>query len=149
MSSANIPTSNFQEVDSVSATLKASQHFGFPVVLKADGLAGGKGVFICHNKETLKEKAENLFEKNLLGSAGKKALVEQFQTGWEMSVFALITNPRVGGDKGCGTVLPKGHNRRTDPQTVTHFAGPLVGGDKGCGNWFYRKDTIEEQTHKL
>ena len=133
MSSANIPTSNFQEVDSVSATLKASQHFGFPVVLKADGLAGGKGVFICHNKETLKEKAENLFEKNLLGSAGKKALVEQFQTGWEMSVFALITNPRVGGDKGCGTVLPKGHNRRTDPQTVTHFAGPRVGGDKGCG----------------
>ena len=40
---------------------------------------------------------------------------------------------RVGGDKGCGTVLPKSYDQRTGPQTVTRFAGQRVGGDKGCG----------------
>ena len=45
---------------------------------------------------------------------------------------------RVGGDKGCGWILPKGHDQRTDPQTVTRLAGPRVGGDKGCG-WILPK----------
>ena len=89
MSSAHIPTSDFKEVDSVSSALKASRYFDFPLVLKADGLAGGKGVFICPNPETLKEKAESLFEKKVFGTAGEKALIEPFQKGWEMSVFIL------------------------------------------------------------
>ena len=45
---------------------------------------------------------------------------------------------RVGGDKGCGWILPKGHDRRTGPQTVTRLAGRRVGGDKGCG-WILPK----------
>ena len=97
MLSAGIPTSEFEEVNSVKTALKASTNFGFPLVLKADGLAGGKGVFMCPNKESLKQKAKSLFEEKTFGSAGERALVEKFQTGWELSLFILIT-PRVGGE---------------------------------------------------
>ena len=97
MLSAGIPTSEFEEVNSVKTALKASTNFGFPLVLKADGLAGGKGVFICPNKESLKQKAKSLFEEKTFGPAGERALVEKFQTGWELSLFILITR-RVGGE---------------------------------------------------
>jgi phosphoribosylamine--glycine ligase len=89
MSSMNIPTSEFQEVSSVEDVLTASPQFGFPVVLKADGLAAGKGVFICHNKKELEESAQLLFEKKIFGQAGEKALLEVFQKGEELSVFVL------------------------------------------------------------
>ncbi len=89
MSSVDIPTSGFKEVHSVESVLNASPRFGFPVVLKADGLAAGKGVFICHNKKELEESAKLLFEKKIFGSAGEKALLEVFQKGEELSVFVL------------------------------------------------------------
>ena len=89
MSSMKIPTSNFEEVNSVENVLNASTQFGFPAVLKADGLAAGKGVFICHNKKELEESAQLLFEQKIFGPAGEKALLEVFQKGEELSVFVL------------------------------------------------------------
>ena len=89
MASFGVPTSEFKEVDSVEKTLAASGQFGFPVVLKVDGLAAGKGVFICHNREELKKSAELIFEKQIFGSAGEKAFLETFQRGEELSVFVL------------------------------------------------------------
>ncbi len=86
-----IPTAEFKEVTSVQQAQKIQ--WDFPLVLKADGLAGGKGVFICHNKEDLQQKAHNLFEKKVFGPAGEKALIEPFQKGWEMSVFVLLSHP--------------------------------------------------------
>ena len=89
MREAGVPTAEFEEVDNVEETLKASAHFPFPVVLKADGLAAGKGVFICYNKEELKKSAELIFEKKIFGSAGEKAFLEVFQKGEELSLFVL------------------------------------------------------------
>lgn len=89
MSSMNIPTSHFKDVNSVESVLTASTQFGFPVVLKVDGLAAGKGVFICHNKKELKETAFLLFEEKIFGLASEKALLEVFQKGEELSVFVL------------------------------------------------------------
>lgn len=91
MKKYSIPTAAYHVVQSVQQTLTAAQSFSPPYVLKADGLAGGKGVFICSNKNALQQKAEALFEQNLLGVAGQKALLEEFQPGREISVFA-ITN---------------------------------------------------------
>ena len=91
MTKYSIPTASYKVVQSVKQTLAAAQAFNPPYVLKADGLAGGKGVFICFNKNTLKQKAKALFEQNFLGAAGQKALLEEFQPGREISVFA-ITN---------------------------------------------------------
>ena len=99
MLSAGIPTSEFKEVRYVREALTFSPHFDFPVVLKADGLAGGKGVFICKNQKELEDSAHLLFEKKIFGTAGNKALLEVFQKGEELSVFVL-TN---GGEY---TLLP-------------------------------------------
>ena len=91
MKEQGIPTASYHVVSSVSETLQASENFFPPFVLKADGLAGGKGVFLCKSRKELEEKSEFLFTKKALGPAGEKALLEDFQSGWEISVF-VITN---------------------------------------------------------
>ena len=89
MKEQKIPTASYHVVSSVSETLQASENFFPPYVLKADGLAGGKGVFICYNRSELEEKSQFLFDKKALGSAGEKALLEDFQKGTEISVFVI------------------------------------------------------------
>ncbi len=89
MFSSGIPTSEFKEVNSLEEILICCPHFGWPVVLKADGLAGGKGVFICKNQKELEESAHLLFKKKIFGVAGEKALLEVFQRGEELSLFVL------------------------------------------------------------
>ena len=91
MKEAGVPTAPFQKVSSLVDVLKAVENFSPPYVLKADGLAGGKGVFICPTKKELEERARRLFEENIFGCAGKIALLEEFQEGVEVSVF-LLTN---------------------------------------------------------
>lgn len=88
---ANVPTSAYEIVDNVAATLRAAQKFTPPYVLKADGLAAGKGVFVCATLPELKTAAEDLFEKKILGVAGRSALLEQFQEGYELS-YLILTN---------------------------------------------------------
>lgn len=90
MQSLNIPTAPYCIVSSVSETLQMCEKFAPPYVLKADGLAGGKGVFICRNKKELEEKAGLIFEKKLFANSGNKALLENFQKGREISIFLLI-----------------------------------------------------------
>ena len=91
MKNQQIPTASYHIVSSVAEVLQASENFFPPFVLKADGLAGGKGVFICGNRAELEEKSRFLFEKKALGRAGEKAVLEDFQSGREISVF-VITN---------------------------------------------------------
>ena len=84
-----IPTASWRELTSVGETLQACESFCPPFVLKADGLAGGKGVFLCKDRQELEEKARLLFEKKAFGPAGCQALLEDFQKGCEMSVFVI------------------------------------------------------------
>ena len=89
MTKADIPTARYFVVQSVEETLEQAENFSPPYVLKADGLAGGKGVFICPDEKSLKENAQKIFEDKIFGTAGKKALLEEFQEGKELSVFIL------------------------------------------------------------
>lgn len=91
MAKAHIPTAGYFVVQSVKETLEQVKHFSPPYVLKADGLAGGKGVFICPDERSLKENAKKIFEDKIFGKAGEKALLEEFQEGKELSVF-ILTN---------------------------------------------------------
>jgi phosphoribosylamine--glycine ligase len=91
MVQAKVPTAAFEEVASVEQTLAAAQRFSPPFVLKADGLAAGKGVFICDTREELKAAARALFEEKTLGEAGHRALLEEFQPGYELS-YLVLTN---------------------------------------------------------
>ena len=93
MNAQKIPTSKAFVVENREETMRRALEFRPPYVLKADGLAAGKGVFICEDKNILKQKAKALFEEKILGAAGAKALLEEFQKGRELSVF-IFTNGR-------------------------------------------------------
>lgn len=118
MTQANVPTSPYEVVDSVNATLKAAENFTPPYVLKADGLAAGKGVFLCASLPELKAAAESLFETKTLGAAGSKALLEQYQEGYELS-YLLLTN----GTRGEALPLTQDHKRLKE-----NNQGPNTGG---------------------
>lgn len=90
MQRAQVPTSSFHVVSSTKEVMDKSQHFSPPYVLKANGLAAGKGVSLSANKEELKKMAKLYFEEKIFGQEGTKALLEEFQPGWELSC-SLIT----------------------------------------------------------
>lgn len=89
MDELNIPYAK-SVVISDQATLKeALNQLGLPIVLKADGLAAGKGVTIHDNEKEAAEMATRLLEGDILAGAGKEILAQQFLTGEEASLFAL------------------------------------------------------------
>jgi phosphoribosylamine--glycine ligase len=118
MVQAGVPTAKYETVQDVEGTLKAAQRFQPPYVLKADGLAAGKGVFVCANLTELKSSAEFLFEKNGLGQAGRRALLEEFQPGYEIS-YLILTN----GSEFQALPLAQDHKRLKDGDQ-----GPNTGG---------------------
>lgn len=118
MLEAKVPTAPYFVVSSVEQTLEKAKNFQPPYVLKADGLAAGKGVFICKTLEELKNASESLFEKNIFGDAGKKALLEKFEPGWELS-YIVLTN----GEKFISLPLAQDHKRLLD-----NNEGPNTGG---------------------
>ncbi len=143
MQAAGVPTASFKEVSSVDEVKDAYIHFEPPYVLKADGLAGGKGVVICETPEELFKNADEFFVKNRFGRAGQRALLEQFQEGWELS-FHVLTNGReyvsmplaqdhkrlADGDKGpntggMGTVAPLGISESLRSQIETEIIEPV------------------------
>lgn len=84
-----IPTADFEIVHQRNEAEKAAKKFGFPVVLKADGLAAGKGVLIVENKDELSKGLDAFFDERRFGSAGDRILVEEFLTGEEASFIVI------------------------------------------------------------
>ena len=86
-----IPTAYAEVVTSVSDVKRVLPNLTPPYVLKADGLAAGKGVAICETEEKLLKISQQYFEDRIFGEAGSKALLESFQEGWELSCL-ILTN---------------------------------------------------------
>ncbi|HLZ86636.1 MAG TPA: phosphoribosylamine--glycine ligase, partial [Puia sp.] len=86
-----IPTAAYQEfsTDNFAAGIAYLQQHPLPVVLKADGLAAGKGVVICQSTIEAVAEFELMLQGNKFGEAGNKVVVEEFLTGIELSVFVL------------------------------------------------------------
>ncbi len=89
MQAAGVLTARSFVVASVKETLASAAHFKPPYVLKADGLAAGKGVFIERDLAGLEKSARFLFEEKGLGEAGARALLEEFSSGIELSHLVL------------------------------------------------------------
>lgn len=87
----NIPTANYKEFDesSFDEGIHYLRQHSLPVVIKADGLAAGKGVIICNNTKEAIGEFEQIIQKSKFGLAGNKVVVEQFLDGIELSVFVL------------------------------------------------------------
>ncbi len=92
MAKYNIPTARYQHFSGKDSRLAAADYIHkhpLPVVVKADGLASGKGVFICSTTNEALEITEKLLCYHQLGQAGQTVVIEEFLTGTELSVFAL------------------------------------------------------------
>lgn len=114
---ANIPTAAYERVTSKDGAIAALDDFALPVVIKADGLAAGKGVIIAQTREEALEALDTMFS-GAFGAAGEEVVLEEFMEGEEASFFALTDG---------SAILPFGsaqdHKRVGDGDT-----GPNTGG---------------------
>ena len=90
MKKYGIPTAAYENFDTPEAALKYLETAPVPIVLKADGLALGKGVLICNTREEAKEGVKTLMLDKQFGHAGDRIVVEQFMTGREVSVLSFV-----------------------------------------------------------
>ena len=113
-----IPTARAEMHTSTTAAKRAARRFGAPVVIKASGLAAGKGVIVCDTLADADHAIDDMLEGNRFGAAGAEVLVEEFMEGEEISVFAIT-------DGISHVLLPslQDHKRLLD-----HDAGPNTGG---------------------
>jgi len=125
----NIPTANYAVCSSAAELEKAVEIFHPPIVVKADGLAAGKGVLICQSRNTAIEAAQGLFTGALLGEAERQVVIEEFLVGDEVSFLCLSDGTHVA------PLAPaQDHKRIGDGDT-----GPNTG-----GMGVYSTDTLLE-----
>jgi len=96
MADRRIPTARFKVVDSLDAGLAAvaGPEFGFPVVVKADGLAAGKGVVVAQDRAEAEAAIRSCLETRAFGDAGARVVIEECLFGPEVSFFALCDGKR-------------------------------------------------------
>lgn len=90
MKKYNIPTAAYENFDSPEAALAYLETAPMPIVLKADGLALGKGVLICNTLEEAKAGVKTIMEEKQFGDAGNRLVIEEFMTGREVSVLSFV-----------------------------------------------------------
>ena len=114
----NIPTAKYAVCTTVAEFDKAVEVFHAPIVVKADGLAAGKGVIICPSRQIAIEAAEGLFSGKLLGEAADQVVIEEFLEGDEVSFLCLADGKHVAP-----LALAQDHKRIGEGDT-----GPNTGG---------------------
>ena len=90
MKKYNIPTAAYENFDNPEDALAYLETATMPIVLKADGLALGKGVLICNTVEEAKEGVKSIMMDKDFGSAGNRMVIEEFMTGREVSVLSFV-----------------------------------------------------------
>ncbi|PYV97291.1 MAG: phosphoribosylamine--glycine ligase [Acidobacteria bacterium] len=147
-----IPTAHYAVCNSVDDVQKALSHFHTPVVVKADGLAAGKGVVIARNREEATSVSADMLSGKMLGEAGSKVIIEECLKGEEISFLVISDGERVAplvaaqdykrvgdGDTGPNTGGMGAYSTKTmlDDQMrdwlVHHIAQPVISGMKAEG----------------
>ena len=90
MKKYNIPTAAYENFDNAEAAIAYLETAKFPIVLKADGLALGKGVLICNTLEEAKEGVRTIMLDKQFGESGNTMVIEEFMTGREVSVLTFV-----------------------------------------------------------
>lgn len=86
----NVPTAAYETFTNVQAAKEYVKKQGAPIVVKADGLAAGKGVILAQTEQEAFEAIDDILVNNQFGEAGSSIVIEEFLTGEEISVFALV-----------------------------------------------------------
>ncbi|HOM02951.1 MAG TPA: phosphoribosylamine--glycine ligase [Acetivibrio sp.] len=95
MKKYNIPTANYEVFENSSDAINYLQNQEYPLVVKADGLALGKGVIIAQNFDEAKQAVESIMEDKVFGEAGSKVVIEEFLVGQEVSMLAFTDGKTV------------------------------------------------------
>lgn len=90
MKKYHIPTAAYENFDDADKALAYLETASFPIVLKADGLALGKGVLICNTLEEAKDGVRSIMLDKQFGTAGNRMVIEEFMTGREVSVLSYV-----------------------------------------------------------
>lgn len=90
MKKYNVPTAGYETFDSAEKAMEYLETSKYPIVLKADGLALGKGVLICNTKEEAMDGVKSLMLDKQFGTAGNTIVIEEFMTGREVSVLSFV-----------------------------------------------------------
>ncbi len=91
----NIPTAQFASFSDVKKAEQYVKKIGLPVVIKADGLAAGKGVVIAHTQQEAESAIEHMLVKKQFGDAGNNIVIEEFLDGQEVSFFVLVDGKNI------------------------------------------------------
>jgi phosphoribosylamine--glycine ligase len=145
----NIPTPDYKICNSANEALEYFQKAPFPLVIKADGLAAGKGVYICRKKEEAEAAINEVMLEGKFGKSGERVVIEEFLGGQEMSfmvvcdgkrIFPLVTSmdykKALEGDKGpntggMGAISPAPHiNKELFNLIMKTIIQPTVSGLK-------------------
>ncbi|MDA1091717.1 MAG: phosphoribosylamine--glycine ligase [Acidobacteria bacterium] len=120
MAAHRVPTARFRVCDTADEALDAvsGDQFGFPVVVKADGLAAGKGVTVAADRATAEQAVRDAMVEGRFGSAGHRVVVEECLVGPEVSFFAICD-----GQRALALPTAQDHKRAFDGD-----AGPNTGG---------------------
>ncbi|XWS55326.1 hypothetical protein CRYUN_Cryun10bG0165400 [Craigia yunnanensis] len=113
-----IPTAKYQTFSDASAAKQYIKEQGAPIVIKADGLAAGKGVIVAMTLQEAYEAVDSMLVEGVFGSAGCRVIVEEFLEGEEASFFALVD-----GENAIPLESAQDHKRVGDGDT-----GPNTGG---------------------
>lgn len=90
MKKYKIPTAGYETFDDADSALAYLETAKLPIVLKADGLALGKGVLICNTLEEAKDGVKEIMQDKKFGTAGNRMVIEEFMTGREVSVLSYV-----------------------------------------------------------
>ena len=139
MADAGVPTGRASMHTTVATARAAGREFGAPVVIKASGLAAGKGVVVAMTMDEADAAITSMLDDNIFGDAGAEVLVEEFMTGEELSLFVLTD-----GDTAVPLPAAQDHKRVGEADT-----GPNTGGmgaycpaDAGDPSFAWHDDTL-------
>lgn len=140
MKKYNIPTAKYETFTDMDKALAYIEETGAPIVVKADGLALGKGVTVAQTVEEAKEAVRDLMENNKFGEAGSKVVIEEFLTGPEVSVLSFAD-----GNTVIPMVSSMDHKRAKD-----NDEGPNTGGMGTIApNPYYTEEIAEQSMREI
>ncbi|MEJ8552745.1 phosphoribosylamine--glycine ligase [Tepidibacter sp. Z1-5] len=114
----NIPTARYKEFNNLDEAIKNVGIYGYPVVVKADGLAAGKGVIIASCEKEAVDSLKDMMQNKKFGASGEKVIIEEFLTGIETSILTFVDNETI-----VPMVSAKDHKKVFD-----YEVGPNTGG---------------------
>ena len=91
----NIPTAGYKSFDNYEHAINHLKETNYPTVVKADGLAAGKGVIICSSEDEAIEALKNIFKDKAFGAAGNRVVIEDFLEGEEASFIAVVSKDKI------------------------------------------------------